>query len=218
MVRTTAKAVNDGELAELNIGLMCTVGPGVLAKMLDEFQLAHPTVSIILHDVAPDSIQELLLSGALDAVFCTHRGDFHKQINYVELFEEPLVVAFAPGHAFSDLKSVPLSELTKQKYVERLHCEFREDIIECCNERDLEIDVAIRSQRDDWIQGFVRGGTGVTCIPLHSVVLPELDFRRIVDPCISRTLYFATTKIARPLPAIRLLIDEVKNYSWPELE
>ncbi|WP_170766709.1 LysR family transcriptional regulator, partial [Ruegeria lacuscaerulensis] len=47
LVRSTAKAVTSGEVAELNIGLMCTIGPGVLSGMLDAFRMEHPMISIV---------------------------------------------------------------------------------------------------------------------------------------------------------------------------
>ena len=130
LVRTTAKAVTSGEIAELNIGLMCTIGPRALIGMLDEFQIRNPMVSLVLHDVTPASIPDLLLSGALDGVFCARHGPPHPQLRYVDLFEEPMVIAFPPGHAFSEMDAVPLREIAKQRYVERLHCEFRQEVIE----------------------------------------------------------------------------------------
>ena len=62
LVRTTAKSIMSGETAELNIGIMCTIGPRVLSPMLEAFQMQHPMVSVVLHDVTPSSIPEMLLS------------------------------------------------------------------------------------------------------------------------------------------------------------
>ena len=59
MVRSTAKAVINGEISELNIGIMCTVGPHKISGLLDEFQMNHPMVTLILHDVVPSSIPEI---------------------------------------------------------------------------------------------------------------------------------------------------------------
>lgn len=218
MVRTTAKAVRAGEIAELNIGLMCTIGPGVLAGMLDEFRLAHPLVSIVLHDVAPAAIPEMLLSGALDGAFCARHGPPHKQLSYIELFEEPLVVAFPSGHAFAELEAVQLREIANQQYVERLHCEFREEVLDYYREKDLELDVAIRSQREDWIQGLVRDGVGVCCIPRYSLLRPELDHRPIIEPALSRKVAFATADNAERSPVLSMLTEKARSYNWPAYE
>nr|WP_254436090.1 LysR family transcriptional regulator [Ruegeria arenilitoris] len=218
MVRATAKAVNAGEIAELNIGLMCTVGPGVLAPMLDEFRVTYPMVSILLHDVAPASIPELLLSGALDGAFCARHGPPHPQLDYVELFEEPMVIAFPSEHPFSKLDTVPLRDIAKQQYVERLHCEFREEVLEFYKELDLELEVAFRSQREDWIQGLVRDGVGVCCIPRYSLLRPELEHRPIVEPTLSRKVSFATVGQSTPSPALKALAELAEAHEWPEYQ
>lgn len=215
LVRATAKAVNAGEIAELNIGLMCTIGPGVLAPMLDAFHVAHPLVSIVLHDVAPDAISDLLLTGVLDGAFCARHGPPHPQLSYVELFEEPLVIAFPEGHAFSQMDAVSLRDIAKQQYVERLHCEFREEVLEYYKDLDLELEVAFRSQREDWIQGMVRNGVGVCCIPRYSLLRPELDHRPIVDPALSRKVAFATAQQSEQPPALKLLAEMARAHDWP---
>jgi DNA-binding transcriptional LysR family regulator len=215
LVRTTAKAVTSGEIAELNIGLMCTIGPRVLAGMLDAFQVRHPMVSIVLHDLAPVSIPDLLLSGALDGVFCARHGPPHPQLRYVDLFEEPMVIAFPPGHEFSKMDTVPLRAIAGQRYVERLHCEFRQEVLEFYKEEDLELEVVFRSQREDWIQSLVRDGMGVCCIPRYSLLRPELDNRPIVDPVLSRKVEFAVVEQAQGAAALDMLIEQARNHDWP---
>lgn len=218
LVRSTAKAVTSGEIAELNIGLMCTIGPRVLAGMLDEFQTRHSLVSIVLHDVTPASVPSLLLSGALDGVFCGSHARPHPQLRYIDLFEEALVAAFPPGHAFAEMDAVPLREIAKQRYVERLHCEFRQEVLEFYQEQDLQLEVAFRSQREDWIQSLIRDGMGISCIPRYSLLRPELDFRPIIDPVLSRKVSLAVVDQVESTPALSLLIEQASNYHWPTYE
>ena len=218
LVRLTAKAVTSGEIAELNIGVMCTIGPRVLAGMLDAFQKRHPMVSIVLHDVTPKSIPDLLISGALDGVFCGRHGPPHPQLRYVELFEEAMVIAFPAGHEFAKMDTVPLRAIAGQRYVERLHCEFRQEVLELYKEEDLELEVVFRSQREDWIQSLVRDGMGVCCIPQYSLLRPELDHRPIVDPVLSRKVEFAVVDQAQIATALDMLIEQASNHDWPVSE
>ncbi len=218
LVRTTAKAVTAGEIAELNIGVMCTIGPRVLGGMLDAFQMQHPMVSIVLHDVTPESIPDLLLSGALDGVFCARHGLPHPQLHYVDLFEEAMVIAFPAGHEFSEMEVVPLREIAKHRYIDRLHCEFRHEFFESFKEQMLELNVAFRSQREDWIQSLVRDGMGVSIIPRFSLLRPELDHRPLTDPAISRMVGLAVVERASPAPALGLLIEQARNHDWPDSE
>jgi DNA-binding transcriptional LysR family regulator len=218
LVRSTAKAVTSGEIAELNIGVMCTIGPRVLGGMIDAFQIAHPMVSILLHDVAPLSIPDLLLSGALDGVFCARHGPPHPQLRYVDLFEEAMVIAFPPGHAFAEMDAVPLREIAGQRYVERLHCEFRQEVLALYKEENLKLDVVFQSQREDWIQSLVRDGMGVCAIPRYSLLRPELGHRPIVDPVLSRKVELAVVDQAQATPALEMLIEQARTHTWPNSE
>jgi len=214
LVRTTAKAVTTGEVAELNIGLMCTIGPRLLAGMLDAFQMQHPMVSLVLHDVTPASIPDLLLSGALDGTFCARRGPPHPQLRYVDLFEEAMVVAFPSGHAFAEMDAVPLQAVAEQHYVDRLHCEFRHEFLEFCEDENLELDVVFRSQREDWIQSLIRDGAGVSVIPQYSLLRPELDYRPITDPTLSRSVEFAVVDQPEVTAVLDMLIEWVRIHDW----
>lgn len=214
LVRTTAKSVTTGEIAELNIGLMCTIGPQLLAGMLDAFQMQHPMVSLVLHDVTPTSIPDLLLSGALDGTFCARHGPPHPQLRYVDLFEEAMVVAFPPGHAFAEMDAVPLRTVAKQRYVDRLHCEFRHEFLEFCENEHFELDVVFRSQREDWIQSLIRDGVGVSVIPQFSLLRPELDYRPITDPALSRKVEFAVVDQPKLTAALDMLIEQARIHDW----
>ena len=215
LVRSTAKTMTSSGITEINIGLMCTIGPRVLATMLDTFQKKHPMVSIVLHDVEPSSIPDLLMSGVLDGVFCARHSSPHPQIHYVDLFQEPMVIAFPKNHDFSEMDAIPLREIAKQRYVERLHCEFRQEVLELLEGEDLHIEVVFRSQREDWIQSMVRDGVGICCIPRYSLLRPELDHRPIIDPVLSRKVEFAVTKLSCNTPAINMLIEQIENHNWP---
>ena len=214
LVGATALAVNQGEIAELNIGLMCTVGPRLLATMLDAFQVEHPSISLVLHDVTPPSINDLLLSGGLDAVICARHGERQAQLRYIKLYEEPIGVAFGPDHEFSERDSIVLNDLINERYIDRLHCEFRNDIIDYYTRQDLSLDVVFCSEREDWIQSLIHSGLGVTVIPRYSVV-STIDFRPVADPALSRTVSLAVVDHANSSHALDELIKAIEAYDWP---
>ncbi len=215
LVQLTAKALTSRELTKLNIGIMCTIGPRMLGGLLDLFQMHHPTVSIVLHDVTPASIPELLLSGALDGAFCACQSLPHTQLRCMELFEEEMVVAFPAGHAFSEKDEVPLREVAQEHYVDRLHCEFRQEFMDFVNDQELALDVVFQSEREDWIQSLIRDGMGVSVMPRHSLLLPELGYRSIVEPRLSRQVGLAVVECDTVPPALGALIDQARHYDWP---
>ena len=214
LVRSTAKAVTSGELDELHIGLMCTLGPVALSGLLKQFQAQHPMLSLVLHDVTPAGINDLLLTGAIDGAFCSRQGAPHPKIKYIDLYDEPIVVAFPSGHPFTDMTEVPLNAIAKEQYVDRLHCEFRDDFLSFCGDRDLDLMVAFSSQREDWIQNLIREGLGVSVIPKYSLLHPALDHRAIVEPRLSRRIEFACVNQDDAAPGLELLTDQINVYNW----
>lgn len=214
LVTVTAKAVHADEDAELNIGLMCTVGPRILARVMNEFQTLNPMVSLTLHDVTPDSLPEMLLSGVLDGAFCVQRDQPHPQFRSFDLFEEPMVVAFGAGHAFSKLDTVPLQALANERYIDRLHCEFGTDVIGVSNDNGVDLNVVFRSQREDWIQSMVGDGFGVSLIPRFSVLQSELQYRPVVEPEMFRRVAFVFVEIAEITPALDKLIKHLQMQNW----
>jgi DNA-binding transcriptional LysR family regulator len=214
LVRSTAKAVTSGELGELNIGLMCTIGPNAFSGLFKSFQTQYPNASVVLHDVTPESITDLLLSGAIDGAFCSRRGAPHHRIKYIDLFNEPIVVAFSQGHAFSKLDNVPLSAIADERYIDRLHCEFRGQFMQYCADQNLDLTVSCRSQREDWIQSLIRDGLGVSVIPKYSLLQATPDHRPISDPNMHRQIEFTCVEQPTPAPGLKAFIDNISQYDW----
>ncbi len=214
LVSKTAKAVIDGDIAELNIGLMCTIGPRSLVGMLDDFQQKFPKVSLVLHDVVPNRISDLVLSGALDGAICSHKGPPNAKLKYTKLFDEKMIVAFPMDHPLSKKREVSISEVTKHRYVDRLHCEFRPQLMQYADDNDIGLDIAFRSQREDWIQDLIREGVGVSVLPANSLLKPELDHRPISDPGFTRAIELAVARRDDRSPALENLIIQITSYAW----
>lgn len=212
LVKSTARAVSTGEVAELNIGLMCTIGPVALTGILNRFQQQNPMVSLVFHDVTPNTISDLLLSGALDGAFCSRREVNNSLLRVIDLFDEPIVVAFPPDHPFAAMDAVPLHAVAQHRYIDRLHCEFRSDFFQHCDNCDIELDVAFRSQREDWIQSLIRDGMGVSVLPRFSLLRPALDSRPVSEPPMSRKIAFAVVEQPEAAPALAMLLQEINRF------
>lgn len=214
-VRSTARAVINGEIAELNIGIMCTIGPRVISAFLDAFQMNHPKITLILHDVVPDSIPGLLLSGALDGAFYARHETANPQLNHCELFKEDMAIAYPEGHRFSAEQVVPVLDIANERYIERLHCEFAQEFRTIFQDKSLSLNVVFQCEREDWIQSLIRVGMGVALIPRYSILQPGLDSKPVSEPELSRVVEFVVPESGSRKPALDLFLDAVKDYQWP---
>lgn len=217
LVKLTSRAVSKGEVAELHIGIMCTIGPRVLGHLLDDFQKKNPSVSFILHDVTFKEVPGKLISGELDGVFLARHCPPNPDLRYVDLFKESMVVAFPAGHEFENMPSVPLKSIAQQQYVDRLHCEFRDEFISYCEDESIDLNVVYSSQREDWIQSMIRDGVGVTVLPRFSLLRPELDSRSIIEPELSRHVEFVVADRCIVNGAMDRFLAHIDRIDWSHL-
>lgn len=208
--RVAAKASSE----PLNVGVMCTIGPRRFSRFLETLRDDHPHIEVTLHDVTAAVIPQLLLSGGLDCVFCARAAQHDQRFQVVDLFEEHLVVAFAEGHRFGDLAAVPLAEIAREPYLDRLHCEFRDDFLEFTKGSGLELDVALRSEREDWILELLEKGLGVSIMPANSAPSSPLAHRPISDLPSLRKLELLMTVNATVSSALTVFRDAATAFDW----
>ncbi len=216
-IREKAKDLVSGRKQVLNLGVMCTVGPLVLADYFACFRKENPEVMLVIHDVSVRSLPELLLSGAIDVAICATHGPKHSRLSYTPLFREEMVVAFPSGHAFGETAGVALGAIAQQPYVDRLHCEFRDEFIRFCEDERIDLEVVVSSEREDWIQNMIRAGAGVSVIPHYSLLPPALDNRVVREPDLSREVELAVVAGREHLPAVTALLDFSRNHQWQHL-
>lgn len=208
-----AKFASHGENQRLDIGVMCTIGPSRFHSFLQHFQSDHPKVEITLHDIVAAHVEELLLGGSLDCVLCIRDTDHDIRFGCIDLFEEPMVVAFPKDHRFGTYQSVPTREIAKEPYLDRLHCEYREDFMLLTRASGLELDVILRSEREDWILDFLLKGMGVSVVPESSVTSKRIDYRPVEGMTSRRKLKLLYTKSAAT-QQMAAFSQAAQSYSW----
>ncbi|MEM7427723.1 MAG: LysR family transcriptional regulator [Pseudomonadota bacterium] len=209
-----ARAIASTQTERLNVGIMCTIGPNRFAGFLQRFRMDNPLVELTLHDVAPDVIPELMLSGALDCVFCARSAQHDPRFEAVKLFSEGFVVAFDSGHRFKMMNSVTLADVTEEAYLDRLHCEIRDDFFTFTRSRGLELNVAVRSEREDWILEMIQTGLGVCILPESSPMLNAVDHRPLSDLPNRRELELVSLKTGVLAPALSAFRTAALDASW----
>ena len=213
-LKAVAEAMTSRGYVELNVGLMCTIGPRRIAGFLDAFQVRNPNVFLVLHNLNPRSIPEMLATGVLDAAFCTAAGVEDKRFCFNPLYVERMVVAFPTGHAFAGAEAVPVADAVKERYLDRLHCEFRNGLWSIAKTRDLDVNVVFSSEREDWIQAMIREGVGVSILPEFSLLQPAVDHRPVIDPSLQREVGLATAVPTSDSETLRDFIDGAQRFGW----
>lgn len=212
--REAAKIAARANVERLDVGVMCTIGPHRFGHFFEVFRATHPQIEVTLHDVIGPNILDLLLSGSLDCVLCARAAEHDQRFQAVELFRENLTVAFAKGHRFGEFDAVPLAEITMEPYLDRLHCEFRDDFLRYTKASGLILSVGLRSEREDWIVDLVKKGMGVCAMPASSVAASGLESRPISDFTSTRKLELVSTHNAEPAPALDAFRRAAEEFDW----
>ena len=202
------------EMEHIELGVMCTIGPGVLGPALIAWQEMAPNVELVLHDVWGKTAQELLLSGILDCALIARQKPLPDRFDATSLMSEAFELAYSRDHPVSGDGPLELSDLIGLKYLDRLRCEFRDTIFALAQEQKLEIDVILRSEREDWIQSLVASGLGVTMLPRSSIVVEGVVTRPLKGLPVERTIDIVTVR-GRPLRKnTRRFIDFLTTFKW----
>ncbi|MGE5779879.1 MAG: LysR family transcriptional regulator substrate-binding protein, partial [Hyphomicrobiales bacterium] len=85
----------------LKIGVMCTIGPSMLADFFGRFPDRHPGVEVQFLDAAGHSLRGMLLDGSIEvAVYGLPEG-IEDRFHAMPLFKERFVIVCSSTHRFA---------------------------------------------------------------------------------------------------------------------
>jgi DNA-binding transcriptional LysR family regulator len=199
----------------IRLGVMSTIGPVRLSRMLGRFQQDHEGVEVAVHEGSIADLKSHLEEGELDLALLNPLQGLGSGFHADPLYEERYVVIFPPGHRLAEKNGIALGELSGEAYVDRLACEMREMVMGLCRDCQVELYARFRSEREDWIQAIVLAQIGFAFMPEYSVTLPELSQRPLVDPAVARKIALVSVPGRRHSPAVAAFARAAKSFSWP---
>ena len=205
LVQAEAAKFSTASRATLKLGIMCTIGPGMLIPIISHLTARALKLNIELLEGPVGEIIEMLSDGSLD-VALVGAPKYPEILSISPLYEERYVVAFPQGHRFQEMDAVAVAELNGEPYLERLNCEYVLHYNESMGPFEISPDVRYRSEHEDWIQAMILAGMGCACMPEYMALFPELMRRPLIEPEISRTISVATVRGRQHTAAIELFV------------
>jgi DNA-binding transcriptional LysR family regulator len=200
--------------ANLKVGIMCTIGPRRFTGLLTDFNMRHKGIQLQLVEGVPGKLSSLLEAGDIDVAIMSTSESFPERFDVTPLFRERFMLAFPPGHRFSQFEAIPIREVDGEIYLKRVNCEYWDYLTDVCNAHGVQTIVSYSSEREDWIQNLVAGGLGICFIPEYSAVVPGLHVRPVMEPDVSREVCLVTVSGRRFSPAVATFVGAVKSYNW----
>ena len=207
----------------LRVGVIYTIGPYLLPRLIKAMIDRYPSMPMILQENFTVRLLEMMRTGDLDVAVLAEPFD-DTGLNAQPLYDEDFLVAVPRKHAWASRTSISSVDL-KQETMLLLgvgHC-FRDNVLEVCPEaarfaaNSAGIQKTVEGSSLETIRHMVAEGLGVTVLPKMSVVEedPLLTFIPFEAPIPNRRVVLAWRKSFTRDKAIAALRDVILSVDLP---
>ena len=186
-IREIAKLGRDPLSGALRLGVIHTIGPYLLPRLVPRIIRDAPDMPLVLQENFTARLLELLRQGDIDAAILA--DPFADQgFSVAPLYEEPFVVAVPCAHAWAQRTTLSSAELKQQTMLllGTGHC-FRDQVLEVCPELSRYSQASGGIQKTfegsslETIRHMVASGIGITVLPWMAQPQTVLDGERRDD-------------------------------------
>lgn len=203
-----------GRHRTIDVAVAPTVGPGAFTDFVSSALEHVPSVEIKLHSLLPGEDAAELLSGKYHVCILPREPRPDRKLDLRPLFRERFVLGCAADHPLARAEVVRCEDLRHFPYVDRLRCEYREQIHEHLAQRDVLLRPRFRTDREDWVQRVVADGKSICIIPERSAIALDLVTRPVDDLPLERELVMATVSGSTAPVEIRKIAQLASRYQW----
>lgn len=156
----------------LRLGVIYTVGPYLLPKLVPRLREATPNMSLSIEENFTAVLSRQLRQNELDVIIValpfTQPG-----VETWPLYDEPFVVVMPKTHPWSKRRSIPPNDLSGENLLllGSGHC-FREQVLEACpdcREAEGTLPRPVAGSSLETIRHMVASGLGITVLPKSSM-------------------------------------------------
>jgi LysR family transcriptional regulator, hydrogen peroxide-inducible genes activator len=212
--REEARRLIKPQRESVRVGVMCTIDFHQVLPGFVESQEGRCEVELSFREGNLEALSEALDRGEVDLGVMCSPYEMPKRFRALPLFREHYVLATGDDHRFGGRETIEIGELHRERYCERMHCEFSSYIERLLNERHVELEVVQQSAREDWIQAMVRANFGVAFMPISIAKAAGLHFVHTADVPIVREVS-VLMQAERPVSAAQqAVIDSLTAHRW----
>jgi LysR family hydrogen peroxide-inducible transcriptional activator len=163
-----ARAAGQPLTGDLRMGVIPTIAPFLLPTMLPRLRGEWPKLKLYLREETSQAACEALHRGQLDCVLLALPYSCG-EINKVDLFDDPLFVAFPRGEA-PGTPAVEAAAIDENRLLllEDGHC-LKDHALSACNRPDLRAHAAMMGTSLHTLVQMVDNGLGVTFVPSMAI-------------------------------------------------
>ena len=213
-------------LGELRLGVIYTVGPYLLPRLIPELRQRAPGLIPIIDEDFTGNLAGKLRHGSVDLAILSTPFDV-PGIGVQVLYQEPFMVALPKGHKLASQAEIKAEDLARETILllRAGNC-FRDQVLAACPDCRGEtfsragIQKTLEGSSLETIRQMVAGGAGVTVLPATSVggggnVDKLLAYRPFAAPVPQREVALAYRTSFPRLRLIELVVEAARACELP---
>ncbi len=221
-LKEIAKQNKDELKGELKLGVIYTIGPYLLPKLIPLINKQAPELTLIIEEDFTKNLSVKLKSGEIDIAILSNPFE-ESGIATDILYKEPFQVALPSGHPLTKKKKLKASDLLNDTMLllKAGNC-FRDQILELCPScinplgEDKKIQTLLESSSIETIRQMVAAGVGITILPslsidTHAGLKGMLEYRPFSNPVPYREVIIAYRKSFPRKKAIELVKESIAS-------
>ena len=218
-VKVLARTGNDPLIGPVRLGIIFTIGPYLLPKIIPELKKLAPGMPLDIEEGLTANIEQHLRNGHLDAAILSLPFDVPGIIS-APLYDEVFKVLVSSDHPWAKMKSLRSSVLEKEKVLllDSGHC-FSNQVTEFCPELNRYSQNTVQGNSLETIKNMVASGLGVTVMPACATnpypankLLKAVSFS---SPEPSRRIAIVWRKSYSRQPAINIIKQAIQKVQEP---
>jgi LysR family hydrogen peroxide-inducible transcriptional activator len=197
---------------KLKMGLIPTIGPYLLPRVMPKIRKAVPQLGLMLYEYQTEALLKRLRDGEIDLGIMA-LPVLQDGLESRELYEESFTVALPTRHALTAKSTIKVADLKGQTLLllEDGHC-LRDQALEVCSRVEVREAEDFRATSLETLRQMVVAGLGITLLPEMAVESPYgsqrgLAVRQFANPKPSRTVGAVWRKSSTREAAIAAVCD-----------
>ena len=179
----------------LKLGIIPTLAPYVLPRVLPQLQAVHPALRLEVRETQTKNLIEELARGDLDCILLALPVE-DADVEVLPLFEDPFLLALPAGEPLPPMGRVSVDDVDQRRLIllEEGHC-LRDQALAFCAAPQRDAPTSLGATSLATVMQMVANGYGVTLVPQVAVDAEVRDDRvklmRFADPQPARTVGLA---------------------------
>ncbi len=164
-MQETAKTLSDPESGAIRLGIIPTLAPYLLPRIMPAFTRTFPRLTYYLFEEKTTHLLEKIKKTELDCLILA-LPVLEKNLIMAPLFKEEFLLAVPSGHPLSENKKINATILRDENILllEEGHC-LRDQALDFCVKKHVLEDKNFRATSLETLRQMVQNGMGITLMP-----------------------------------------------------